>query len=256
MKISFCTIGFQNNKWGAKRVVEKSYAEIVPLLAAAGYDGVETWYPHVESLDPAAVRGLVAGHRLAIPMLSSYYNFTKTPDTAAESVRHALEVVARAQQMGALAIRIFTGGDASAAATPEQWSRAAECLQQIADAAAPHNIRLACETHRGNLTDTVAGSLELLRRVSRPNVGLILQPSTFGENYLAACETLAPHAFHVHATNARDGKNTALEDGTMDYRQIIALLRRHNFSGYISIEWMGAEPADMARREAKYLRSL
>ncbi len=259
MKISFCTIAFQKNKWGKDRAVEIPLADVLPIIARAGYDGVEVWYPHVSDLSPVqelAIRGQLDALGLSVPMLSSYYDFTASEESAQKSVIQAREVLERAIRLKARALRIFTGGTGSASATPQQWDRAISSLQEIADLAAPSGILLACETHRANLMDCVVSSRELVRRVGRPNVGLILQPSTFKQDYLAACEALAPHTFHVHATNSRDGKGCALADGEMDWGRIIALLARHRFGGFVSIEWMGEDPAAMADREAAFLKGL
>ncbi len=255
IRISFCTIAFQDNKWGPGRVVEKPLRDILPAIAAAGYDAAELWGPHVMDLRETElddVAALLAEAALAAAMVSPYFDFTTSAETAARSGRDGLRAIEIARRLGAAGIRCFTGRAGSAEASPEQWDRAVGGLRQLADAAGAHGIFLACETHRNNLMDTVDSSVELIERVERPNVGLIFQPGTFQDDYLHAADRLAPLARHVHAGNA----GRALADGPMDYREIVAALRRAAFDGCISVEWMGPDPPAAAEREARYLREL
>jgi sugar phosphate isomerase/epimerase len=255
IRTSFCTIAFQRDKWGAGRVVERHLPEVLPILAEAGYDGAELWGPHVMDLPDAQLdevgRLLVEGG-LEAAMVSPYFDFTTSDETAARSVAEGLRAIEIARRLGARGVRCFTGRAGSAEASDRQWRRAVAGLRELADAAERHARFLACETHRGNLMDTVDSSIELMRRVARPNVGLIFQPGTFRDHYLQAAERLAPYARHVHASNG----GRYLGDGEMDYRCIVEVLRRHGFDGYISVEWMGDAPAAAAAHEAQYLRDL
>lgn len=263
LRSSFCTIGFQRNKWGAQRTVEVPIDDILPVLAEAGYDAAEIWWPHIEALDDAGLDRLaarLASHRLGVAMISPYFNFTTSDETAAESMALAQLVLHAARRLRAGGVRCFTGKTASADATPEQWSRAVRCLRELGDASRADGIAWCLETHSWNLMDTIDGSRRLIEDVARDNVRLILQPSTFHEQWLAAVDALLPYARHVHATNSRpgaDGKavGCALADGAMDWRLIIARLRAAGFVGHVSIEWFGEDPAGMARREAPWLRA-
>ena len=257
MKSSFCTIGFQRNKWGRDRTIEVPPGEILPVIARAGFDGAEIWAPHVADMGEAELDRITEQLRqlgLAVPMLSPDFDFTTSDESAARSMTEAARLIALAGRIGAKAIRVFTGKVGSADATAGQWDRAVRCLQELAERAGPGGVRWALETHGRNLMDTVDSTLELLGRVDRPTVGLIFQPSTFGEDYLEALDRLRGHAFHVHATNRRDGDRALLADGEMDYPRIFAGLREAGFDGFVSIEWMGDDPARTAENEGAYLR--
>lgn len=260
MQLCFCSIAFQRDKWGAQRVVERAIETIIPLLPTAGFDGVELWYTHIEKHDFAQRAALVAQLRqlrLTVPMVSSYYDFTGSAATARESLAHGRQVLSVARELGAGALRIFTGKVGSLEATAEQWQTTVAALQELADEARVWGIKLAAETHPRNLMDTVPASLELVTRVNRPNFALIYQPSTFRTDYLGALARLWPHIMHVHATNLGvDGKIAALADGVMKYHEILAQLQRCGFKDYLSVEWMGTEPETAVTREGGYLRRL
>jgi sugar phosphate isomerase/epimerase len=259
MKLSFCTIAFQKNKWGQDRTLETPLPAILPVLAAAGYDGVEIWEPHVHDFRDAALDDLrrqLADLRLAVPMLSPYFDFTTSEETAAQSLADARRALVVARRIGATGIRCFTGKTASQDATPEQWARAARCLQTLADESAADGIAWVLEIHSWNLMDTIAGTQRLLRETDRKNVGIIYHPGNLLPDYIGAIDVLAPAIKHVHAHNRRDGKGSGLAEGELDYRQIIPRLRQVGYTGYLSVEWFGDDAPGVARKEAVYLRSL
>lgn len=259
IRLSFCTIAFQANKWGRDRRVETPLEDILPILAEAGYDAAELWGPHVgelsdENLD--AVREQMERLGLAAALVSPYFDFTTSEERAAASIELGRETIEQARRLGARGVRCFTGKTGSDEATEAQWARAVDALRTLADAAGD-DLLLVLETHGHNLMDTVDSSLELLGRADRGNVGLIYQPTTFGpDGCLDAMERLGPHIRHVHASNRRDGQRAFLDEGDIDYGKVFAGLERLGFDGYVSVEWMGDDPAGTARREAQCLRRL
>jgi sugar phosphate isomerase/epimerase len=259
MHTSFCTIGFQKNKWGKDKRLETPLAAILQVLAEAGYDGVEIWADHWMLATPPeqeAILAQLADLTLRVAMISSYYDFTTSDESAGQSMTNARRILDAARRLGSRGIRLFTGKTASRDATPAQWSRCARCLQQLCDESAADGILWCLETHSWNLMDTIEGSLRILREVGRPNIKLIFQPSTFGGDYMAALDALAMHAAHVHATNHKGKERALLADGEIDYRAVIGGLRRFGFDGFISVEWFGDDPAGVARKESPYLREL
>lgn len=245
----------------AWRIDRKSYvgpnlalpwAELLPLARSMGYEGVEVWEPHVAHLDDAGLAELRAGfaaHGLAAPMLSGYFNFTKSPESAVSSLANGRRVLARARALGIGMIRIFTGNHRSRDADEEQWARAADALRTLCDEAAPDGITLAAEIHDWNLVDSVEGCERLIALIDRPNFGLIFHPSHFSPDPLPALERLLPHVRHLHATNPP----ATLADGAIDYPRLLAALDRLGYAGWLSVEYFGDDPAGRCRREAEFL---
>ena len=261
----FCTIAFQKNKWGRDRTVERPLREIVPIVAAAGYDAIEIWGPHLEALSEADLgraERLLSESGLRVAMVSPYLDFTTSPETASQSLDLGRRTLALARRMGGRAVRCFTGRVGSAEAAADQWRRAVESLRALADEGP--DLYWALETHSRNLMDTIEASERLVGEVGRANVRLIFQPATFGAAYLEAARRLAGLACHVHASNSREpgpgqaACRTDLASGDMDWRAILGVLAAPGaaFDGCVSVEWMGEEPEAAARREAPYLAGL
>jgi 3-dehydroshikimate dehydratase len=260
MRMSFCTIAFQKNKWGKDRQLERPLREILPILAEAGYDGVEIWNDHLMTLPPdqrIAIARQIEQLGLEVAMISPYFDFTTSDASAEQSMERAREVLEEARRLKARGIRVFTGRTGSEAATPAQWKRAVKCLQELSSWTNDERMYWACETHKNNLMDTIPGSNRLMAEVNRRNVGLIFQPATFGEDHMEALDLLGPYIVHVHATNADgEGKTIGLEEGELDYSQIIRGLGRFSYEGFVSVEWFGDNPEGQAHQEAVYLRKL
>ncbi len=267
MRICQCSIGYQQeNRYKPEAGIQVPLVDILPDLGRWGYDGVEIWEPHVGRLDLDGfedVRRGLADHGLAVPMLSSYYNFTKSLQHAVESMRRARGVLEEARWLGADNIRIFTGNHRGEDATIEQWARCVSCLRDLADVAAAYGIGLAAELHDWNLMNTTDNALRLVELVGKDNFGLIFQPSDVFPGHEESLERLAPHIRHVHATNktgpAEEGgkaRGCALAEGRMDWPRMLRRLGELGFTGYVAIEWMGPDPAAMGEREAAWLRGL
>jgi sugar phosphate isomerase/epimerase len=253
MRICACSIAWQQlGRWDDEPVIQVPLIEVLPTLAAWGYDGVEIWEPHSRSAEPdngTGLRAALAAAGLSVPMLSGYFNFTRSAAEAAASLAHGHRVLARARAIGAAAIRIFTGNHRGGDASPEQWDRCVGCLQELADAAAADGIRLAAELHDWNLMDTVDNALRLIGRIDRPNAGLIFHPSLLAPDPLPGLRRLAPHVFHVHCTNP----GGTLASGSIDYPALIAALHAIGYDGWLSVEHFAADYAERLPMERDYL---
>ncbi|MFP4105985.1 MAG: sugar phosphate isomerase/epimerase family protein, partial [Phycisphaerae bacterium] len=255
---SFCTIAFQKNKWGKDRSVEMPLEEILPVLGNAGYDAVEIWWPHLEDAltrsDATGLADLLSAQGLHVSLVSPYFDFTSSDDSAEQSIELGGKVAEAAGSLGARGVRCFTGKVGSEEAAPAQWDRCVESLQRLADS--HDDLLWLLETHPRNLMDTIESTRTLLQRCDRKNIGIIYQPSTFAETYMQALRELAPWIHHVHATNKSDNRGALLGQGDMDWPAILDGLREIDFDGCVCIEWMGDDPAAVAAAEAEYLRGL
>jgi 3-dehydroshikimate dehydratase len=271
MKISFCSIAF--------RKTAEPLTNIIPMVCEVGYDGIEIWGNHLASdgTDLPLIREALERHRLAVPMISPYFNVTGGEsdwDRSRESARACLDY---AVALKVPLIRTFTGFIGSEEADPDLWAAAAKRLALLCDMAAEANVALALETHPKTLVDTVPAIKRLLGAVDRPNLRLNLDIYHLWERHgdpLWVWSELKPYVRHIHAKNALippdDGdyplfhdkqglqeiiEVTYLADGNMDYRPFLARLRNEEFGGWISIEWFGRDPLGAARHELDWLRS-
>ncbi len=152
--------------------------------------------------------------------------------------------------------------------------------RRAAEEAGERGIRLAHQCHTASLFETVEGALEVIRKIDRPNFGLIYEPANLdlcGQDY--GPETIrrfAPHLFNVYVQNHRrhpEGKSAVdtwvrgevrfdlirLQDaGGVDFPTVIKGLRSAGYDGFVTVHqaFAGLLGADEAARQSfEYLSS-
>jgi sugar phosphate isomerase/epimerase len=217
-----------------------------------------------------AVRQTVKGHGLAVSMITGDFPIPINNDHAPDALRRITPYLDLAHLLGADLMRIGMKKEEDIV-----WA------QRACDEARERGIRLAHQSHTLSLFETVDGSLDVLKRVGRPNFGLIYEPAN-----LDLCEqdygpdTLRrffPCLFNVYVQNHRkkpDGRVTLdtwtkgrvsfdpirLQDqGGIDFPVIIDALRDMGYDGYITVHQAFTEimePEDAARQSHDYLNGL
>ncbi len=151
-------------------------------------------------------------------------------------------------------------------------------IRRITEYAQTKGIRTCTENHGLILQDS-ARMEYLIRAVDRPNYGWLLDMGNFlcaDEDPAVAAGVAAPYAFHVHAKDflrkpGTEGKpeggwwfpsrghsflrGTVVGHGVVPVRQIIRMLKRVEYDGYIDIEFEGMEdPIEALAAGCAYLK--
>jgi sugar phosphate isomerase/epimerase len=104
-------------------------------------------------------------------------------------------------------------------------------------------VVMGLENHWG-LGRTAAGVLRVVDAVASPWLQVTLDTGNFLEDSDAQMEALAPRAVLVQAkTYYGGGKWYSLD---IDYAKVAAMLRRHGYRGWVSLEFEGLDPAETA----------
>ena len=152
--------------------------------------------------------------------------------------------------------------------------------RKAADEARERSIRLAHQSHTRSLFETVDGSLEILKKVDRPNFGLIYEPANLalcGEDYgTEALRALAPHLFNVYLQNHVPDPNgfrpmetwaqgTVMSTlrpldapGGIDFGAVFLGLKAIDYDGYVTLHHaFGGDlpPEEAALQSATFLRT-
>ncbi len=251
---SMCSIAWRNDP------VE----QVIPIVAEAGYSGIELWGPHVDhyAQEHGELRSLAAllqRYGLQVPMISPYFDLATDLEGSLELARRTLD---QCRELGAPLVRVFTRGGDSAKASTTTWRTVVAGLKQLCELAAAQGIGMAMETHGGHLHDTTASTLRLIRQVGMDNLCVnldIFNLYAIGEDPLRALKRLLPWVRILHLKNAvwEGGKwrsGAPLAAGAMDYAAFLQALAESNYGGFASIEWFGTDPATAATGELAYLR--
>ena len=113
-----------------------------------------------------------------------------------------------------------------------------DSLRKCLPAAARCGVVLGLENHWG-LARTPEGLLRIIDAVDSPWLRVTLDTGNFLEDPYPKLEKIAPKAVMVHAKTYYGGGVWYTLD--LDYERIAAMLRRHHYRGYVSLEYEGKE---------------
>jgi len=192
-----------------------------------------------------------------------------SPDPA-EREKHLAEVTRYArlcQTFAAPMIRIF-GGPIGATPLEDAIETAAATLREMARAVG-EDVRLAVETHDAWIR--TAPLAEVVKRVDLPNVGVLWDlhhPYRLaGEPPQQTYDRICPYTIGTHVKDSRltaDGKAEYClpGEGDVPLAEMVALLKRGGYEGYLTLEWEKkwhpeiADPEVALPAYARYMREL
>ena len=156
-----------------------------------------------------------------------------------------------------------------------------EWAQKASDEAKERNIRLAHQAHNSSLFETVAGSLDVLKKVGRDNFGIIYEPANWfvaGEDYgRAGILAIKDHIFNVYVQNHRlnpEGEASLgtwgkgrvgvdhiglWDEGGCNFEEVFETLHSINYRGFVTVHqaFEGVMSVEEAiRKSHEYLRPL
>lgn len=236
--------------------------EAVPLIAAAGYDGIEWrvttvpperqheepsfWGNNVCTLAPTeadAQRGgeLARAHGLDLPTLGTYINLWDL-----DGVEAAMQFARRA---GASCIRVGVGRTGTAAFA-DLFRQTRAFLTEVEQLAQNYNVKALVETHHETIAASASATFRLLEGRDPRWMGVIYDPGNMVkegyEDYRNGVELLGDYLAHVHVKNAAYHRPNAdgvwqshwspMEDGVVDFGQLFAVLVAAGYDGWIGIE--------------------
>jgi len=207
---------------------------------------------------------------LRVSMVTGDFAVPSNNDQGPDCLRNIAPYLDLAETFGSNLIRICMKKDEDI-----PWA------QSASDAARERQIRLAHQSHCASPFETVSGSVDYLRRVNRPNFGIIYEPANWfisAQDYgPAAIRRIQPWLMNVYVQNhllRPEGKafvdtwtrgrvpldHIGLWDkGGVQFEPIFETLRAIGYSGYVTIHQAFAgimTVPDAARRSYDYQKPL
>jgi len=246
--------------WQFRHKERRDVLKCIDMAAEMGFDGVEILHRQMEREDNDYLqrlkrRAFLLG--LDLCGFSTHQTFL-SPDRQVrqKNVDHTIRCIELAYALGIPTIRVNTGtwgtsrnfnelmknkgiepplkGHTDEEAFPWVIDSLTACLR----AAERCGVTMGLENHWG-LGRTAQGVLRVVDGVKSQWLQVTLDTGNFLENMYAQIEMLAPRAVLVQAKTYHGGGTWYTLD--IDYNRIAALLRKHRYQGYISLEFEGNE---------------
>jgi protein FrlC len=250
--------------------------EAIRRLATIGYDGIEigcaaphAWPAHLSKSRRAELRSLMADvglkpvSLLPAPGGGPGNNPASLLEEERKStIQHYKEVIDLAQDLGADRVLYICGWRSYGTSFDQAWEWTRNALAEIAAHARDKGIGISIEptSADSNLVDTPGQALKLRAEVGLPNLKVMFD--TFHAHYRNEVSSdyvfeMAEHLDHVHFA---DTNRLPPGEGTIDWRGVMAALKKVGFAGYITMEagfnTRAVEPDRVARSALAYLKEL
>ncbi len=254
-------------KLGTATSVLYQYAiqDAVPLVARAGFDGVDVWggRPHVYRQDLSArelaqLRRLIADHGLSVAsLMPAFYRYPHSlsnpnPRVRRDSIDYMRRCIDSAALLGAGIVLVVPDHSLHGQTRADSLARFIDSVDAVARHASQHDLKLGIEVLYYDETDFVNSAddaLHIIGRLGHGNTGVVLDTGTLNLSQEPPEEILAKLGallLQVHVNDNRGGhkqQNLIPGEGTYDFRSLIRTLKAHRFSGFLSAE-LSKEYAD------------
>lgn len=261
--------------WQFQHADYRDIEKCIDLAAEMGFDGVEILHRQMEREDNdylQRLKQLAFVNGLDLCGFSTHQGFLSSdPAVRQKNVDHTIHCIELAYQLGIPTLRVNTGTWGTSKSFDELMQNRGiepvregcteeegfgwviEGLGKCLNAAARCGVTLGLENHWG-LGRTPEGVLRVVEALKSPWLQVTMDTGNFLEDPYDRLELLAPKAVLVQAKTYFGGGLWYTLD--LDYPRIAALLKRHNYHGYVSLEFEGkAPPREAIPQSLALLRS-
>ncbi len=224
-----------------------SYENLIRYVADLGLDGLDTtvyWFPDTSSKFLAGLRHTAYRNSVSLYSVAARIRLCQpTPELQQAEVNNAIKWTDVAEQIGAAHVRVFGGSVPKGASESQAIAWAVEVAKRASDYAAGKGIVLGIEDD-GGLTTTAEPTIEIVKRVDSPFVGMNLDTGNFPKNGYAQVALSIPYAVNVHFKSQIAGEDGAKQKA--DWDRLLAMFAQHGYRGFVSLEYEDTASAETA----------
>jgi len=246
--------------WRFRRGLKLPIETCIDLAAEWGFDGVEILHVQMESeanayLQRLKRRALING--LDLCGFSTHQGFVSPEkDVRQKNIEHTLKCIELAYRLGIPVIRVNTGRWGTSKSFDELMENRGieprlegytdddafgwviDSLERCLPKAEECGVLLGLENHWG-LGRTAQGVLKIVNAVDSPWLRALSDTGNFLDDTYKQLEQMAPQTVFVQAKTYYGGGTWYTLD--LDYQRIAEIFRRHDYRGYVSLEFEGQE---------------
>jgi len=244
--------------WRFKDDCKLSIEQCIDEAARMGFDGVEILHIQMENEEPGTLqklkqRAFVNG--LDLCGFSTHQGFVYADQaTRQKNIDHTIHTIELAYQLGIPTMRVNTGRWGTTKSFDQLMANRGieprlagfsdddgfkwviDSLEKCLPVAEKCGVTLGLENHWG-LGRTPEGVLRIVDAIDSPWLQCTLDTGNFLEDPYDKLEQMAPQTVFVQAKTYLGGGLWYELD--LDYSRIAKLLQKHNYGGYVSLEFEG-----------------
>ena len=246
--------------WRFRDDSKLSIDECIDEAARMGFDGVEILHMQMESEEPGYLQQLKRHafvNGLSLCGFSTHQGFVSPEaEVRKKNIDHTIRTIELAYALGIPTIRVNTGRWGTTESFDELMANRGieprlegytdddgfgwviDSLEQCLPAAEKCGVTMGLENHWG-LGRTPEGVLRIVDAIKSPWLQVTLDTGNFLEDPYDKLDQLASQAVFVQAKTYYGGGIWYALD--LDYPRIAQILRKHNYGGYVSLEYEGQE---------------
>ena len=252
IKSGVCSVTFRN----------KTPEEIIAITLEAGLNGIE-WGAdvHVSPGDLENAERVGRLTRAAGLEVASYGSYYFAFDQPGDPLADFAPVLDTAIALGASVIRIWAGSFAIEN-TPDYFKTVVKQSRRLAAAAEERGIKVAYEFHPNTLSETLEGTLDLLRAVEHPNLYTYWQPpnNTSLDQRLGQIAALKNRLLYVHVFQWEDAPEPPyvrqpLAEGSEVWSTCLAAADEPGTERYALLEFVRDDDPEQFLQDAATLNS-
>jgi protein FrlC len=234
-------------------------ADAVPLVARAGYDGIDIWggRPHAyrDDLSPDELknlRSLIDDHGLTVvSFMPAFYRYPHSlsnpnPRILADSIDYMCRCLDNAALLGAGIVLVVPDHSLFGQSREDSLHRMIHSIDRVAEYATQYDgIRLGIEILYFDETDLVTSAddaLFIMEQVPYDNLGAVLDTGTLNLSKEAPADIFAKLGNRVLQIHANDNaghdrqQNLIPGEGTYDFAALSRFLKEQDYQGFVSAE--------------------
>ena len=254
--------------------------DAIPIIADTGYDGVDIWggRPHVYRQDLSSVelrdlRQYIEDHGLAVSsFMPAFYRYPHSlsnpnPKIRNDSIEYMRQCIDNAAMLEARIVLVVPDHSLHGQTKEESLQRMIESIDGIAQYASQYDIKLGIEVLYYDETDLVNTSddaLSIIKELGYANIGVVLDTGTLNLSKEPLQDTVAKLnglLLQVHVNDNEGGgkqQNLIPGEGTYNFKELIHVLMKSGYSGYLSAELSkeySDDPVPALRTTAERIRA-
>ncbi|MDQ2898354.1 MAG: sugar phosphate isomerase/epimerase [Acidobacteriota bacterium] len=230
-----------------KRLEAKTmtYDALIRYVSDLGLDGMDTtvyWFPDTSDQFLATLRRTAYKNAVSLYSVAVRARMCQpTPELQQAEVQSVKKWIDVAEKVGAGHVRVFGGTLPKGATEAQGIGWAVEVLKRSAEMAEAKGIVLGVEDD-GGLTATAEPTVEIVKQVNSPSVGINLDTGNFPKNGYSQVAMCIPYATNVHFKEHIAGADGTKEKA--DWDRLIGMFAKAGYRGYLSIEYEEKETAE------------